>query len=80
MSILEQTTFNIQRINISYDKNNKDAIYIGDLVGSMLGIKEARENILEFCNRQENKIQEIENNIPIMLDAINKFFEGGEEL
>lgn len=78
MNILELTTFNNIRINISYDKNDKDSIYVVDLVGSLLGIKESEENIKEFCKRQENKTQEIENNIPIMLDAINKFFEGGE--
>ena len=75
MSMLEQITFNISRINISYDKNDKDSIYIVDLVGAMLGIKEAKENILEFCKRQENKIQEIENNIPKMVEAINKYFK-----
>ena len=70
MSILEQTTFNISR-----DKNDKDSIYVGDLKESLLGNKEARENILKFCKRQENKIQEIENNIPKMVEAINKFFK-----
>lgn len=61
--------------NVSKDKNDKDSIYIVDLVGAMLGIKEAKENILNFCKRQENKIQEIENNIPKMLDTINKYFK-----
>lgn len=75
MSMLEQTTFNILRINISYDKNDRDSIYIVDLVGAMLGIEESRENILEFCKRQENKIQEIENEIPKMVEAINKYFK-----
>lgn len=72
--MIEQTTFNIPRINISYDKNDKDSIYIVDLVGAMLGIEESRENILEFCKRKENKIQEIENEIPKMVEAINKYF------
>ena len=75
MTMLEQTTFNIPRVKISYDKNDKDSIYIVDLVGAMLGIKEARENILEFCKRQENKIQEIENKIPKMVEEINKYFK-----
>lgn len=75
MTMLEQTTFNIPRINISYDKDDKDAIYIVDLVGAMLGIEESRENILEFCKRKENKILEIENNIPKMVEAINKYFK-----
>ena len=61
--------------NVSKDKNDKDSIYIVDLVGAMLGIEESRENILEFCKRQENKIQEIENNIPKMVEAINKYFK-----
>lgn len=61
--------------NVSKDKNDKDSIYIVDLVGAMLGIEESRENILEFCKRQENKIQEIENNIPKMVEAMNKYFK-----
>lgn len=65
----------INAINISKDKNDKDSIYVGDLIKALSGNKEARENILELCKRQENKIQDIENNIPKMLDAINKFFD-----
>lgn len=78
MTKLEQKTFNIQRVNISYDKNDKDSVYIVDLVGAMLGIKEAEENILEFCKRKENKLQEIEAKIPKMVEAINKYFKEGE--
>lgn len=76
MSTLKQTTFNITRINISRDKNYKDSIYIVDLVGVMVGIKEARENILEFCKRQEDKIQEIETKIPKMIETIDRYFQG----
>ena len=61
--------------NVSKDKNDKDSIYIVDLVGAMLGIEESRKNILNFCKRQENKIQEIENNIPKMVETINKYFK-----
>ena len=70
MNMLEQTT-----INISRDKNDKDSIYLGDLVESLLGIKEARENILEFCKRQENIARDIETEIPKMVEAINKYFK-----
>lgn len=73
--MLEQTTFNIPRINISYDKDDKNSIYIVDLVGAMLGIEEARENILEFCKRQENITRELENKIPKMVETINKYFK-----
>lgn len=73
--MLEQTTFNIPRIRISRDKNDKDAVYIADLVGAMLGIEESRENILEFCKRQENKIQEIEAKIPEMVETIDRYFK-----
>lgn len=70
MTMLEQTT-----INISRDKNDKNSIYVGDLVGAMLGIEEARENILDFCKRQENITREIETKIPKMVEAINKYFK-----
>lgn len=70
MTMLEQTT-----INISKDKNDKNSIYVGDLVGAMLGIEEARENILDFCKRQENITREIETKIPKMVEAINKYFK-----
>jgi len=75
MTKLEQTTFNIPRIRISRDKNDKDAIYIADLVGAMLGIEEARENIREFCKRQENTLQEIEAKIPEMVETIDRYFK-----
>lgn len=75
MTKLEQTTFNIPRVRISRDKNDKDAIYIVDLVGAMLGIEEFRENIREFCKRQENILQEIETKIPEMVETINKYFK-----
>ena len=77
--MLEQTIFNIPRIKISYDKNDKDSIYVGDLVGAMLGIEEARENILEFCKRQENIVQDIETKIPKMVETINRYFKEGNE-
>ena len=70
MTMLEQTT-----INISRDKNDKNSIYVGDLVGAMLGIEEARKNILDFCKRQENITREIETKIPKMVEAINKYFK-----
>lgn len=70
MTMLEQTT-----INISRDKNDKNSICVGDLVGAMLGIEEARENILDFCKRQENITREIENEIPKMVEVINKYFK-----
>ncbi len=75
MTMLEQTTFNIPRVKISYDKNDKDSIYIVDLVGAMLGIKEARENILEFCKRQEIITREIEAKIPKMIELIDRYFK-----
>lgn len=65
----------IPRINISYYKNDNGSIYIVDLVGALLGIREAEENIKEFCKRKENKIQEIENNIPKMVETIDKYFK-----
>lgn len=73
--MLEQTTFNVPRVNISKDKNDKDSIYIGDLVGAMLGIEEARENILEFCKRQEIILRKVEKEIPKMIEAVNQYFK-----
>ncbi len=61
--------------NVSKDKNDKDSIYVGDLKEALLGNKEARENILDFCKRQENITREIENKIPKMVEAINKYFK-----
>ena len=76
MTMLEQTTFIISRINISRDKNDKDSIYVGDLVGAMLGIEEARESILEFCKSQEIITREIEAKIPKMIEIIDGYFKG----
>ena len=73
--ILESSAISLK---VSHDKNDKDSIYIVDLVGYLLGIEEARENILEFCKRQENKTQEIENNIPKMLETIDRYFRGNK--
>jgi hypothetical protein len=70
MTMLEQTT-----INISRNKNDKNSIYVGDLVGAMLGIEEARENILDFCKRQENITREIETKIPKMIETIDRYFK-----
>ena len=70
--ILEQSVISF---NVSKDKNDKDSIYIGDLVGTMLGIEKARENILEFCKRQENITREIENKIPKMIETIDRYFK-----
>lgn len=61
--------------NVSKDKNDKDSIYVGDLKEALLGNKEARENILEFCKRQEKITREIENEIPKMVEVINKYFK-----
>ena len=61
--------------NVSKDKNDKDSIYVGDLEESLLGNKKARENILDFCKRQENISREIETKIPKMVEAINKYFK-----
>ena len=61
--------------NVSEDKNDKDSIYVGDLKEALSGNKDARENILDFCKRQENITREIETKIPKMVEAINKYFK-----
>ncbi len=64
----------IIRINITLDKNDKDSLYIGNLLSAQIGNEEAKENIIAFCHRQEAKAQEIKDGIPKMLKAINAYF------
>lgn len=64
----------ITSLEVSYDKNDKDSIYICDLVGYLLGVEESKENLLEFVKRHQNDIQEIEAKIPEMLEIIDKHF------
>lgn len=64
----------IVRINITKDKNDKDSLYIGDILSAQMDDEEAKENILAFCHRQETKAQEIKDGIPKMLEAINTYF------
>ena len=61
--------------NVSKDKNDKDSIYVGDLKEALSGNKEASENILDFCKRQENITREIETKIPKKVEVINKYFK-----
>lgn len=70
--ILESSVISL---NISKDKNDKDSIYVGDLKEALSGNKDARENILEFCKRQENNTREIENEIPKMVETIDRYFK-----
>lgn len=49
----------ITSFNVSKDKNDKDSIYIVDLVGAMLGIEESKEHLLEFCKRQDSTTKKI---------------------
>ena len=69
--LLKQPTI---RINITKDKNDKDSLYIGDILFAQTGNKEAKENIIAFCHRQESKSQEIKDRIPKMLESINTYF------
>lgn len=64
----------IIRINITKDKNDKDSLYIGDILSAQMGSEEAKENIIAFCHRQEAKVQEIKDGIPKMLEAVNTYF------
>ena len=69
--MLDQQTVSI---NISYNKNDKNSIYVGDLVGYLLGIAEAKENILDYCKREELINKEIETKIQEKLELIDKYF------
>ena len=64
----------ITSLEVSYDKNDKDSIYIVDLVGYLLGIEEAKERLFEFFKRQESITREREAKIPEMLEIIDKYF------
>ena len=64
----------ITSIEVSYDKNDKDSIYIVDLVGYLLGIEEAKEHLFEFFKGQESIAREREAKIPEMLEIIDKYF------
>lgn len=69
--MLDQQTASLK---VSYDKNDKNSIYVCDLVGYLLGIEESKECLLEFCKRQQSIAQNIESKIPEMLKAIDKYF------
>ncbi len=64
----------IIKINITLDKNDKDSLFLGSILSTQIGNKEAKENIIAFCNRQEIKTQKIKDGIPKMLEAINTYF------
>lgn len=64
----------ITSLEVSYDKNDKDSIYIVDLVGYLLGVEEAKEHLFEFFKRQEIIAREREAKIPEMLEIIDKYF------
>lgn len=64
----------IIRINITKDKNDKDSLFIGDIISAQMGNKEAKENIIAFCHQQEFKAKEIKDRVPKMLETINTYF------
>lgn len=70
--ILESSAISLK---VSHDKNDKDSIYIVDLVGYLLGIEESKENLLEFVKRQQNATRELESKIPEMLEIIDRYFK-----
>lgn len=63
----------IVRINITKDKNDKDSLYIGDILSAQTGNKEAKENILAFCHQEEALIQKVKDDFPNMLELINAY-------
>lgn len=67
---------NLVSYNISTDPNDKDSIYLPDLIGAQLGIEEARNNLRQFLAREETKIQKIKDDIPNMTNLINTYFGG----
>ena len=65
---------NLVSYNISTDPNDKDSMYLPDLIGAQLGIEEAKDNIRQFLEREETKIQKIKDDIPNMISLINAYF------
>lgn len=62
------------RFRVTTDPNDKDSIYLPDLIGAQLGIEEAKDNIRQFLEREETKIQKIKDDIPNMINLINTYF------
>lgn len=62
------------RFRVTTDPNDKDSIYFPDLIGAQLGIKEAKDNIRQFLEREETKIQKVKDDIPNMINLINTYF------
>ena len=56
---------------MTLDKNDKEAIYYPDLVGTRLGIKEAKENLKKTLDYIESRNKET-SSIP---DILNSYFE-----
>lgn len=65
---------NLVSYNISIDPNDKDSIYLPDLIGAQLGIEEARNNLRQFLEYQEAKVSEVTESIPNMINLINTYF------
>ena len=63
-------------INITKDKNDKDSLYLGDIISAQMGNKEAKENILAFFKMQEDLIQKIKDDIPNKIEFINACLGG----
>mgnify|MGYP003409296953 CR=1 FL=1 len=62
-------------LNVSKDKSDKNSIYVGDLVGYLLGIEEAKEHILDYCKREDLITKEMEAKIQERLEIIEKYFK-----
>ena len=65
---------NLVSYNISTDPNDKDSIYLPDLIGAQLGIEEARNNLRQFLEYQEAKVSKVTESIPSMVNLINAYF------
>lgn len=65
---------NLVSYNISTDPNDKDSIYLPDLIGAQLGIEEAKNNIKQFLEYQEAKTHKVTESIPSMVNLINTYF------
>lgn len=61
-------------INITKDPNDKDSLFVGDLVGAILGIQTATSNVQKFLEHKESKIKKIKEDIPNILKTINNYF------
>ena len=62
------------KFSVSTDKNDKDSLFLPDLVGLQIDKEESKRNIQQFLEYQESKVKNITDNKQNMINAINIYF------